>query len=381
MKTIIRAFSILLIFMGFNSFNSQAQDVSAILKNLKATYAPDSRTAIWDLTAKQEGNAYVIIGKLDNNITKHQVLAELDANHISYIDSINVLEYSYSKPWGLVMLSVASLRTDGRHAAEMATQAIMGTPVKVLEECDDWYRVQTPDNYIAYIPGSSIQRISQIDFDNWRKAKRYIVTVYQSRLVEQPGSDNTVSDLVLGNILEYKGVSNGMLELSTPDGRIGFVNASDVQEFGEWSQQAFDLKKIESTARRMMGSGYLWGGTSTKITDCSGLAKVSYLSNAVILQRDASQQALTGIKIAADNWKAAQLGDLLFFGTEAGRVSHVAIYLGNGQYIHCSGRVKINSVDPQAPDYLSTPFISISRIQGAVGTNGITAVKNHIWYF
>ena len=131
----------------------------------------------------------------------------------------------------------------------------------------------------------------------------------------------------------------------------------------------------------MMGSGYLWGGTTTKLTDCSGLAKVSYFSNAIILQRDASQQALTGKIIKAEDWKDARLGDLVFFGTKTGRVTHVGIYLHDGKYIHCSGQVKINSVDPEADDYLTTPFLSISRIDGMVGTKGITAVRNHPWYF
>lgn len=131
----------------------------------------------------------------------------------------------------------------------------------------------------------------------------------------------------------------------------------------------------------MMGSGYLWGGTSTKLTDCSGLAKVSYFSNGIILQRDASQQALTGEIIKADEWKSAQTGDLLFFGSSSGRVTHVAIYLRDGKYIHCSGQVKINSVNPDDDDYLTTPFLSISRINGKVGSKGIVAVRNHPWYF
>ena len=156
---------------------------------------------------------------------------------------------------------------------------------------------------------------------------------------------------------------------------------TDVQEFAQWAQQKPDMKLVEKTARRMMGAGYLWGGTSTKVTDCSGLAKVSYFANAIILQRDASQQALTGKKIAADDWKQARQGDLVFFGSKSGRVTHVGIYLRGGQYIHCSGRVKINSVDPKASDYLTTPFLSISRIDGEVGTAGIVAVKDHEWYF
>ena len=215
----------------------------------------------------------------------------------------------------------------------------------------------------------------------WRSAQRYIVTAYQSQMVAKPGSDETVSDLVLGNILEYKGKSGKWIKLATPDGREGYVVQSDVKEFAQWAQQKPDMKLVEKTARRMMGAGYLWGGTSTKVTDCSGLAKVSYFANAIILQRDASQQALTGKKIAADDWKQARQGDLVFFGSKSGRVTHVGIYLRGGQYIHCSGRVKINSVDPKASDYLTTPFLSISRIDGEVGTAGIVAVKDHEWYF
>ena len=124
-----------------------------------------------------------------------------------------------------------------------------------------------------------------------------------------------------------------------------------------------------------------WGGTSTKVTDCSGLSKVSYFANGIILQRDASQQALTGLKIKGEDWQVAKLGDLLFFGnSETGRVTHVGIYLRDGKFIHCSGQVKINSLDPSAPDYLYSA-LSISRIDGQVGTTGITSVAKHPWYF
>ena len=355
--------------------------VNDILKEIKQELAPDSRTAVFDINAKENGNKWIIAGKVDNNILKHNILEGLDAANINYIDSISVLEYSHEQPWAIVKLSIASLRTAGKHAAEMATQAIMGTPVKILEYAGEWVRVQTPDQYISYVPGNSLHKITQSEFDAWRKAKRYIVTVYQSQLIDSPENGLTVSDLVLGNILEYKGECGDYIKLATPDGREGYVNKSEIQEFASWSNQEFDAELIKKTAFRMMGSGYLWGGTSTKVTDCSGLVKVSYFANGIILQRDASQQALTGEIIKAEDWKEAELGDLLFFGSKSGRVTHVGIYLQDGEYIHCSGRVKLNSVDPEEKGYLTTPFISISRINGMIGTKGITTVKDHIWYF
>lgn len=360
---------------------AQARCLKQVVDSLKKEYAHDGRTAVWQIDCEEHYQAWTLKGVVDNAKNKAVILDEAKRLGINVVDSIAVLENSLEKPWAIVKLAIASLRTDGRHAAEMATQAIMGMPVKVLEKKGDWYRVQTPDNYISYCPGNSLQLVGEREMKAWRSAKRYIVTAYQSQMVAKPGSDETVSDLVLGNILEYKGKSGKWIKLSTPDGREGYVAQTDVQEFAQWAQQKPDMKLVEKTARRMMGAGYLWGGTSTKVTDCSGLAKVSYFANAIILQRDASQQALTGKKIAADDWKQARLGDLVFFGSKSGRVTHVGIYLRGGQYIHCSGRVKINSVDPKASDYLTTPFLSISRIDGEVGTAGIVAVKDHEWYF
>lgn len=377
---LLRKISLLMLTV-FSMSVATAQSVDDMLTDLKKTIAPDGRTAIWDVNTTMQNGVVTLYGKVDSNRLNEAIENALNGAGVKFNNNLIVLENMPEKPWALVKLSVASLRTAGRHSAEMATQGIMGMPLQVLDRDDDWYRVRMPDDYIAYVPGNSLIRIDNARFEEWKKAKRYIVTVYQTRLVSEPKGDATVSDLVMGNILEYKGEQGKWVRLATPDGREGYVEKSEVEELAKWAKQDFSAAQIEATAHRMMGSGYLWGGTSTKLTDCSGLAKVSYFSNAIILQRDASQQALTGEIIKADEWQQAQTGDLLFFGTQSGRVTHVAIYLRDGKYIHCSGQVKINSVDPADPDYLTTPFLSISRINGKVGSKGIVAVRNHPWYF
>ena len=376
-KIKLLALSCALLLAG-NISNAQ-ENVNELIGSIKKQLAPDSRIAIVDIKANESNGKWILKGKVDNNILKHQILQNLSANGVKYIDSISVLEYTQKKPWAVVKLAIASHRTGGKHAAEMATQTIMGTPVKILEYSGDCAREQTPEEYISYVPSNSLHKMTQIEFDAWRKSKRYIVTEYQTELADAKG--NTVSDLVMGNILEYKGENGDKIELSTPDGRIGYVNKNEVKELSAWANQTFDAEFISKVAHRLMGHGYLWGGTSTKVTDCSGLVKVSYFANGIILHRDASQQALIGNVMKAEDWKKAELGDLLFFGTKSGRVTHVAIYLKDGEYIHCSGRVKLNSVDPQADNYLTTPFLSMTRINGKIGTRGITMVKDHIWYF
>lgn len=299
-----------------------------------------------------------------------------------HVDScVKILLDRPEKPWALAKLSVVNMRVKPSLSSGMATQAIMGMPMRVLSKAGSWYKLQTPEGYESYAPGNGVVLLDSAQLNRWKKSRRYIVTVYQSRLTTEPGGDNTVSDLLLGDILESQGDKDGYVLLATPDGRKGYVSSSNVEELSSWASRNLDLTKVISTAKRMMGSPYLWGGTSTKMTDCSGLMKVSYFSSGVILKRDAWQQALTGQRIEASEWHNAEPGDLLFFSGGGDRVSHVGMYLGDGKYIHCSGRVRVNSLDSKASDYLPNRFLSISRINGHVGEEGITYVRNHPWYF
>lgn len=360
----------------------QAATPQEVIDRLKANIAPDKRTAIFNVTADCQGAAGTV-GLREQYEAVVNALRDAGFNDIPI--NIKVLETSVAsnRRWALVTNAVATLRAEGKHSAECETQCIMGMPLKVLEVGSEWCRVVCPDGYISWVPKSSISFRSDNGLNKWKQAKRYVVTVYSSRLTTTPGGDETVTDLTLSNILEWQATEGDYLLLSLPDGRKGYLHSGEAQELSQWAGQEFNPTLLEKTARRMMGSTYLWGGTSTKMTDCSGLTKVCYLANGIILQRDASQQTLTGTKISRDRWRTARTGDLVFFGNEqTGRVTHVGMYLRDGKVIHCSGRVKINSLDPKDSDYLKGyGFLSISRINGMVGTKGITAVKDHPWYF
>lgn len=88
---------------------------------------------------------------------------------------------------------------------------------------------------------------------------------------------------------------------------------------------------------------YLWGGTIGPNYDCSGLVQHAFSTQGIWLPRDAYQQETFVQKIENpgdrpdDLVAVLELGDLLFFGTPL-KATHVAIYLGDGAYIHSSGK-------------------------------------------
>ncbi len=374
----------ILVFAALAGLTAFAANPAAdkIIGEVTKQVAPDKRQVVLEATFDDATNT--LRGVTSETAAHDALVNRLNEAGISFTDSLKVYPYDN---WGQICIPVASLRTRGAHAGEMATQAVMGTPVRILDDSGSWYRIQTPDGYIAWVPDSSVKHKTATEMAQWRtNPNRYIVTdLWQTSAYynSHPSSSReVVTDLVLGAIViaDPTMVENGYMLVTLPDGRKGMAKVESFAKLDEWVKQTFDVEKILDTAYSLEGSPYLWGGTSIKSVDCSGLVKVSYYNNGYILRRDASQQALTGKRLG-QHWSEYIAGDLLFFGNEkTGRVTHVAIYDSNSNYVHSSGRVKRNSLDPEQESYLYSPLHAV-RIQGYEGTDGIVRVINHPWYY
>ena len=94
-------------------------------------------------------------------------------------------------------------------------------------------------------------------------------------------------------------------------------------------------KAIEfAQAAMAVPNEYLWGGTSAPNYDCSGLVQSAFMAAGIQVPRDSCQQEDFTQRISQSD---LQPGDLIFFGTPE-RTTHVALYIGNDQYIHSSGK-------------------------------------------
>lgn len=272
---------------------------------------------------------------------------------------------------GLITISVASLRSAPSHAAELETQALLGTPVKILERNADWYRVSIPNGYKAWVPASSVITRSRDAIARWEQSPRVIVTAIPGVTLTSDtlpaGSGNTVSDLVAGDVLalDTRPASGTYLSVSLPDGRKGFIPSPAVASYDDFAAQTPLASTILDVAGRLNGVPYLWGGNSPKALDCSGLTSLAYFMAGVQLPRNASQQARIGEEVDKSHPESFKAADLVFFANpRSGRVNHVGIAMGDGRIIHSSGRVKINSLHPSDANYIGRPIHSVRRILG-----------------
>ena len=89
--------------------------------------------------------------------------------------------------------------------------------------------------------------------------------------------------------------------------------------------------KILETAYTKLGSPYVWGATGPNSFDCSGFTSWVYRQHGISLSRTAQAQSQGGKAVDRAD---LQPGDLVFFGSSTSRITHVGIYVGNGQMVH-----------------------------------------------
>ncbi|MDR7128285.1 SH3-like domain-containing protein [Algoriphagus sp. 4150] len=357
MKRIYTPILIAVITVFFSCKNNEHDEqVLALIEAKRTEVAPDKRVAIWDLTFENDS----LKGETDQPEALEELIKELKAQQTTFTDAVLRLPDTAlgEKTKALVTISVANIRSNPKHSAELATQALMGTPLNVLKEDDGWFLVQTPDGYLSWVDKAGIQLITEAELEGWYKEPKVVFTALSGHLWQNTDQKEMVSDLVAGNILTLLEETKDLLKVSLPDGRQGWISNKEAQDWENWiASRETSPEALISTAKQMMGIPYLWGGTSIKGVDCSGFTKTIYYLNGKIIPRDASQQVNEGELVDADkNWEKLQVGDLLFFGTKdtpekKERVVHVGMWIGNGEFIHSRGLVRISSFDPENPNY------------------------------
>jgi len=382
------------ILYSFTSAGNLPKRIKKVVEGIEQKYVPDKRNAVFDLEIKKKRKKLTLNGFTSVPEAKKELISTFLSINRKYkiIDNFRVLPDSSlgENVYGVVNLSVANLRRKVSFASEMMTQALLGTPVKILQE-EEWYRVQTPDSYISWVNSSSIYPMTKNEFNAWNAADKIVVTSHYGFTYENPDANSqTVSDVVSGNMLKWEGTEGEFYKVSYPDGRMAYLLKSAGMPESKWiNRDTFSASSIIGTGKTLMGIPYLWGGMSAKGLDCSGFVRTVMFLNGIILPRDASQMANVGEKIDMSNgFGNLKPGDLLFFGKKATpeqkeRIIHVAIYLGNQKFIHSQGYVHISSFNPEDKEfdkYNLNRLVSAVRILGHLESTGISTIKTNPFY-
>jgi cell wall-associated NlpC family hydrolase len=371
----------------------QKKDVPADLKerldSIIAAMVPQHAESLCDVSLLiSEDGLLTVKGETNLPEAKNSIIEMLDASGYSYADSITVLPDPavVDKPWGLISVSVCNIRTKPAHSAEMATQALMGTPVKILDKKGGWLLVQTPDFYIGWTD-DPVAMLSEDELVTWKACDRVIYLGHTGVITDSRGE--TVSDAVFGVILVKTGERGGFYTVVLPDGRTGELKKQEADDFRKWAAStSIEPQRLIRFARTFLGSPYLWGGTSTKGVDCSGFTKTIYFYGGVILARDASGQFRYGDEVNIEKPCESLLpGDLLYFGRERDgkiRITHTGMYIGDTEFIHSSRLVRINSFDSTRTNYNASLLEILQgarRVTGFTEGKGLQRVSQHNWYF
>jgi cell wall-associated NlpC family hydrolase len=266
----------------------------------------------------------------------------------------------------------------------------MGTPVKILKDEGSWILVQTPNRYIGWAYAYELQKLTSDEINAYKQSEKKIYASQSGFSYSEANIESrVVSDLALGCMFSVIDSVGDFYKVQYADKRNAFVKKNETISVKAWLKREPIAENLIKTAEKFMGLPYLWGGTSSKAIDCSGFSSSIYFMHGILLQRDASQQTHYGKLVDTHkDFTQLQAGDLVFFGRQATdslpeKVTHVGMYIGDTEFIHASGKVRINSFDASrtnyGEDYVKS-FIRARRIIQQVDNKGIERIENNLFY-
>jgi prepilin-type processing-associated H-X9-DG protein len=232
---------------------------------------------------------------------------------------------------------------------ELADEALYGMAAEVLGEERGMLKVRMRYRYEGYVDPRLVSL--RIDAGRWESSASHVVI---SPTMDVMSSASYRSEIVVtiprGAVISAPGRTpdeSGWIPVDLADGRSGYVKEMSVRPIRIWNEDEDELRsRVASDALLYMGAQYRWGGKSHLGIDCSGLASMSYMLNGLYIYRDA--RIAEGFPVREIDASSGGRGDLLFWD------GHVAVYLGDGLYVHSTGRssgVVINSLYSDHPSY------------------------------
>ncbi|MDZ7796653.1 MAG: NlpC/P60 family protein [Candidatus Marinimicrobia bacterium] len=274
------------------------QPVQQFIDEVREDVCPDRRVNIFDVEFEQQGKTVTLKGQMNSKSGLDSLTARLEREGYTVTNKIQLLPDAAldGKYYGVINRSVANIRVEPSARSEMATQAVLGVPLRIYKKQGNNYYVQTPDGYLGWIEGGAFTAMTVKEFNTWRNSEKVIYLEDTGYIYKKASKDSDrMGDITATGILRAIEPKNGFVKIAYPDGRIGYIERSACDHFEVWSFSVQPKpQSIISLAKSYMGRPYLWGGTSTKMMDCSGFVRIVMMLHGIYLPRMLHSRHLSG---------------------------------------------------------------------------------------
>ena len=253
------------------------------------------------------------------------------------------------------------VRSQADTTGSVLAQLPHGTTVEVLSSVENgWYQIHV-DNTTGYVSGDYllVDAAEAASLPVEAEPTYIQVTVSVLNVRSGPGTDyDKVGTVRSGQVLQAV-EENGWYKVDS-----GYVSAEYVKEVdASAASQAGKGQEIANYALQFVGYPYVYGGSSPKGFDCSGLVSYCFQSFGYSTNRTAATLYSNGTAVEKSD---LQPGDAVFFRSDgSSTISHVGLYIGNGEMIHASssaGKVIITNIEDSG--YYTRNYVGARRIAG-----------------
>ncbi len=269
---------------------------------------------------------------------------------------------------------VLRVRSEASVAGDILAKLSDGALPEVLSNVDDgaWYKISCGKG-IGYVSGEYL-KVNGAEAASLpeESAPIYVkVTTPVLNIRSGPGTNyDKTGKLRDGLYVKTTGQQGGWYKLSSGKGYISgeYVQEVSAEEVAKAAKETAKKNEVSSKGKELVnyalqfkGCRYVYGGTSPKGFDCSGLTKYVYGKFGYTINRTASAQLDNGKKVSKGE---LQPGDLVFFKQENNgkRASHVGIYVGGGKFLHASEPGVGVIVSSLSGSYYGRGYIGARRI-------------------
>lgn len=263
---------------------------------------------------------------------------------------------------GIILKPVANMHSRPSEEADVVSQAIYASHLRILEEQAGWAKVQTADDYTGWVPLSSLRQLGageRLYASSGRVARvdSLFASIYRQPDVTKQQPLLTVPFETTLEVIHEDSAAGRWLEVRLPDDRAGWLQRGDAT----FDFQPLTIPQTIVFSKRFLQLPYFWGGVSTFGFDCSGFTQMLCRRRGVLIPRDASVQAKWEGAVAVDRTDLKP-GDLLFFGES--RITHTGMYIGDGEFINATTHEHpVVQISDLADPYWAKLFMTARRIK------------------